>query len=104
MSNIEPTIGRMVHYKDAEDKTLPAVITKVNDEGAVFLQVFGIDKVYPAHVVTRGEGQLQWSWPEYIKKQDICQQEDTKEQKKLEKKLAKDKKEDLQQESTQEKE
>lgn len=69
MSELKPTIGRIVHYKDAEDRILPAIVVAVNEEGACCLQVFGMDKVYPAHVVDQGEGQGQWDWMPFQKDQ-----------------------------------
>lgn len=65
----EVTIGRIVHYKDAEGKTLPAIVVAVNEEQACCLQVFGMDRVFPAHVVSQGEGNGQWDWMPFQKDQ-----------------------------------
>lgn len=69
MEELKPTVGRIVHYKDAEDNIRPAIVTNVNAEGAVDLQVFDLEKVYPARIVEQGEGQKQWDWMPFQKDQ-----------------------------------
>lgn len=39
---IEPTVGRIVHYRLSATTTLPAIITAVHDLRCVNLQVFGV--------------------------------------------------------------
>ena len=65
----EVTKGRIVYYKDSEERVFPAIVTNVNEEGAVNLQVFAIEKIYPALVVEQGENQGQWDWMPFQKDQ-----------------------------------
>lgn len=67
---VKPTIGRMVHFRDAVHQvTLPAIITEVHSDVCVNLVVF--DWLAPAkgygHVYLEGTPQAAggnfWNWP-----------------------------------------
>jgi hypothetical protein len=68
----KPTIGRIVHYKQDEQQTWPAMIVQV-DDGDLTLHVFTIDGFKTVEVEDRdmAEGPRQaqpgqWWWPERI--------------------------------------
>lgn len=63
------TPGRIVYYKDAEEKIYPAMVVSVNEEGAVNLQVFMEEKIEAKRIVEKGEGNGQWDWMPFQKDQ-----------------------------------
>ncbi|MDQ0496419.1 hypothetical protein [Paenibacillus brasilensis] len=63
---MKPTVGRNVHYKDTEGKTLAAVVVYVNPDttGMVNLAVWNeFGKQFNALNVCQGDGLEQWNWP-----------------------------------------
>ncbi|RTZ38178.1 hypothetical protein EJ573_02960 [Paenibacillus polymyxa] len=63
---MKPTVGRNVHYKDTEGKTLAAVVVHVNPDttGMVNLVVWNeFGKQFNALNVRQGNGSEQWNWP-----------------------------------------
>jgi len=60
-----PTIGRIVHFKAAEDVVRPAIITEVHSDTCVNLQVFQPGQDNWRTSVTQGEGVGQWQWMPY---------------------------------------
>ncbi|MET3831013.1 hypothetical protein ABIC86_002479 [Paenibacillus sp. DS2363] len=63
---MQPTLGRIVHFKDSEGRTLAAVVVYVNPdtEGMVNLGVWNeYGKQFNAVNVRQGDGLEQWSWP-----------------------------------------
>lgn len=65
MSNLMPSVGRIVHYtKDEID--MAAIVTAVFDDGErIHLTVFVPgDLPVPVHNVFFGELNDQWHWPE----------------------------------------
>jgi hypothetical protein len=63
----KPTIGRIVLFKTEEGETLPAIITRVNEDGLVNLRVFTNNEHNQFAVllpnVEHGKKEKQWSWP-----------------------------------------
>lgn len=68
MSKQQPTIGRIVVYRDEHECEFPAIVVYSYPDGEVVnLVVFGQDESKPAQVldaVEQGTGRRQWSWPE----------------------------------------
>ncbi|MHB1418474.1 MAG: hypothetical protein ACYCX4_02640 [Bacillota bacterium] len=65
MADKKPTVGRIVHFKTEEGETLPAIISKVEDD-VVYLRVFTNDPGRPAPLfegVKQGKKKGQWDWP-----------------------------------------
>ncbi|MEK4732324.1 hypothetical protein [Paenibacillus sp. FSL L8-0641] len=63
---MKPTIGRIVHYKDTEGKTLAAVVVYVNPDtiGMVNLSVWNeFGAPFRVLNVRQGDGLEQWDWP-----------------------------------------
>lgn len=63
----KPTVGRIVHFLTEEGETLPAIITKVNEDGKVNLRLFtnnNQNQFAPLiGNVEHGKKEKQWSWP-----------------------------------------
>lgn len=63
----KPTVGRIVHFLTEEGETLPAIITKVNDDDTVNLQAFTNNEhgnsVALLKTIVHGKKERQWSWP-----------------------------------------
>ncbi|MGY3387377.1 hypothetical protein ACVWZB_005340 [Paenibacillus polymyxa] len=63
---MKPTIGRIVHYKDTEGKTLAAVVVHVNPDtnGMVNLSVWNeFGAPFRVLNVRQGDAPGQWNWP-----------------------------------------
>ncbi|WP_338542780.1 hypothetical protein [Paenibacillus tundrae] len=63
---MKPSIGRIVHYKDTEGKTLAAMVVHVNPdtEGMVNLTVWNeFGKQFNTLNVHQGDGAKQWNLP-----------------------------------------
>ena len=64
----QPSIGRIVIYNNGDvvlgDKQLPAIVTRVNEDGSCRLYVFGArGKTFEAGNATQGSEMGQWDWP-----------------------------------------
>jgi hypothetical protein len=65
----EPTVGRIVHYRplaDEDQETLMALITGLNDDGTVYLEIHPPGR--PVFFSTHARYSLDfepgtWSWP-----------------------------------------
>jgi hypothetical protein len=63
-----PTIGRIVHYLTFDDRTQPAMITEVNDNGTCALKIFqkiGIADM-PAVPESTEPKRGHWNWPQQV--------------------------------------
>lgn len=70
---MKPSIGRLVHYTLPDLRISPAIITEVNPDGSVDLELFG-DKLRVRQVTSVKESPAagaadavkKWSWPERV--------------------------------------
>jgi hypothetical protein len=70
MSNLVPTMGRIVLFKIAEGLIRPALVLSVQPEGvSINLMVFSETGCMPQSFVTQGEGVFQWDWMPFQKDQ-----------------------------------
>lgn len=61
---MEPTPGRIVHYKAENEEIYPAMILKVWSPTCVNLEVFGqAPNKFPTSV-SQGENIFNWQWPQ----------------------------------------
>jgi len=72
MADIQPTVGRVVHYVNLGDKdgkyppqTIAAMVTKVNEDGTVALKAFYPTGIFdmPAVPFSEEPARGHWSWP-----------------------------------------
>jgi hypothetical protein len=64
----KPSVGRIVHYKapandEYEARIFATVITRIQDDEAVDLCVFGQAGFGFRQGVKKGDEQSQWNWP-----------------------------------------
>lgn len=68
-NQIQPSIGRIVHYVDIKGVTQAAMITRVWTRDCVNLRVFAdaADSYFATSVVYNDEkSQYSWAWPERV--------------------------------------
>jgi hypothetical protein len=65
----KPTIGRIVYYRMSEDIIFPAIVTKVNEDETIELQVFGTKHNPNRYNVSQGSGVMMWDWMPFQKDQ-----------------------------------
>lgn len=62
----KPSVSRIVHYKDTQDRCLPAMITEVEENTQVALTVMPpMDNFFFVRTVN-GDIQGTWHWPERV--------------------------------------
>ncbi|MDD3487649.1 MAG: hypothetical protein PHF35_04745 [Candidatus Moranbacteria bacterium] len=69
MTEIKPTAGRIVLYKDENGKQFPGIITHVHGENIIDLMVFKTNECVPFTSVPGGEAVRNWDWLPFQKDQ-----------------------------------
>lgn len=62
----QPSVSRIVHYKDNENRCLAALITEVREEGDVALEVWPPLRNSFATRAVEGTVEGTWHWPERV--------------------------------------